>query len=77
MYDFMEKAICEEMLPGLPQLWCEVGAVAGVVERAMSKDPNNRFQDAAEFAATLKTLDINPAITRTKETGFTLQASRS
>ncbi|MBN1995120.1 MAG: tetratricopeptide repeat protein [Anaerolineae bacterium] len=59
LYELLEQAICEEMPAGLKTLWREVGALAGVVERAMSKDKVHRFKDAAEFAATLRTLSIN------------------
>jgi serine/threonine protein kinase len=58
LYELLEKAICEEMPPDLSLLWREVGALAGVVEAAMSKERANRFNNAAEFAAALRTLSI-------------------
>jgi serine/threonine protein kinase len=59
LYELLEYAICHEKPAGLKTLWREVGALAGVVETALSKDKTKRFKDAAEFAATLKTLSIN------------------
>jgi len=59
LYELLEQAICYQMPVDLKKLWREVGALAGVVETAMSKDRNHRFEDAAEFAATLRTLSIN------------------
>lgn len=63
LYHLLERAICEEMPEGLKTLWREVGALAGVVEDALSKNKQNRYADAAEFAAALKTLSINIAPT--------------
>ncbi len=72
LYELLEQAICYQMPDGLGRLWREVGALAGVVETAMSKDKNRRFKDAAEFAATLRTLSINttPAATDTTHLGL-------
>ncbi|MEW5961636.1 MAG: tetratricopeptide repeat protein, partial [Chloroflexota bacterium] len=77
LYELLETAICYEKPSGLKTLWREVGALAGVVETALSKDKINRFKDAAEFAATLKTLSINttPASDETDE--LTLQDARA
>lgn len=60
LYHLLERAICEEVPEGLKALWREVGALAGVVEDALSKHKENRYNDAAEFAAALKTLSITP-----------------
>jgi serine/threonine protein kinase/regulator of sirC expression with transglutaminase-like and TPR domain len=72
LYQLLEQAICEDKPEGLKRLWHEVGSLAGVVERALSKDKADRFRDAAEFAATLKTLSINttPASTDTDKLGL-------
>ncbi len=72
LFELLEGAICEEMPSGLKQLWHEVGALAGVVERALAKDKNERYRDAAEFAATLKTLSINtiPASSEAERLGL-------
>jgi serine/threonine protein kinase len=77
LYELLEKAICEEMPAGLRQLWREVGALAGVVEKALSKNKNERFYDAADFAATLKTLSINTTPTSTDSRSATVQDSRA
>ena len=66
LYMLLEEAICEKMPSGLAQLWREYGALAGVVETAMAKDKANRFKDAAEFAATLKTLNLNTTVASAK-----------
>ena len=72
LYQLLEEAICDKMPEGLRTLWREVGALAGVVETALSKNRDDRFRDAAEFAATLKTLSINktPASTQEKNLGL-------
>jgi serine/threonine protein kinase/regulator of sirC expression with transglutaminase-like and TPR domain len=77
LYELLEQAICKEMPMGLKTLWSEVGALAGVVEKAMSKNKEHRFKDASEFGATLKTLSINttPASSETEE--LTAQDSRA
>lgn len=61
LYELMEQAICEELPEGLNALWRDVGAVAGIVEDALSKDRENRYKDAAEFATALKTVNTNTA----------------
>jgi len=62
LYELLEEAICEVKPVGLKQLWREVGALAGVVENALAKDRIHRFKNAAEFAATLKTVNIGEVI---------------
>lgn len=76
LYELLEYAICDEMPSGLRTLWREVGALAEVVERALSKNKEDRYRDAAEFAATLKTLSINttPA---SEDIELTLQDARA
>ncbi|HMQ54669.1 MAG TPA: tetratricopeptide repeat protein [Anaerolineae bacterium] len=59
LYTLLEQVICEEVPAGLKKLWREVGALAGVVEDALAKDKMKRYKDAAEFAATLRTLSSN------------------
>ncbi|MEM7342876.1 MAG: tetratricopeptide repeat protein [Chloroflexota bacterium] len=73
LYELLERVICEEKPTGLRTLWREVGALAGVVEKAMAKDRAERFTDAAEFAATLKTISINttPVSTDEEDLGIT------
>jgi serine/threonine protein kinase len=77
LYQLLEQAICEEMPRGLKTLWREVGSLAGVVERSLSKDKAGRFKDAAEFAATLKTLSINSVPVSTEGDGLGLQDAQA
>jgi serine/threonine protein kinase len=77
LYQLLEIAICEEMPQGLRQLWREVGALAGVVETALAKDKTQRFKDAAEFAATLKTLSINTTPVSSEARDLGLQEARA
>ena len=77
LYELLENAICHEEPPDMKMLWREVGALAGVVETAMSKNREDRFKDAAEFAATLKTLSINTTPASTEQEAPTLQDARA
>lgn len=77
LYELLERAICEEMPAGLGQLWREVGALAEVVETALLKNKGDRFKDAAEFAATLKTLSINTTPVTTEAGELVIQDSRA
>lgn len=77
LYELLERAICDEMPAGLAQLWREVGALAEVVETALLKDKGDRFKDAGEFAATLKTLSINTTPVTTEAGELVIQDSRA
>jgi serine/threonine protein kinase len=77
LFELLERAICREMPAGLKTLWREVGALAGVVETALAKDRTNRFKDAAEFSATLKTLSINTTPASPKTEKLALRDSRA
>jgi serine/threonine protein kinase len=77
LYELLERAICDETPPGLRLLWREVGALAEVVETALFKDKADRFKDAAEFAATLKTLSINTIPASTEQRDVVIQDSRA
>lgn len=77
LYELLERAICEEMPAGLAQLWREVGALAEVVETALLKNKGDRFKDAAEFAATLKTLSINTTPVTAEAGELVIQDSRA
>lgn len=77
LYELLEQAICRDMPAGLKQLWREVGSLAGVIEKALAKDKEDRFKDAAEFAATLKTLSINTTPASPETEHLTLQDSRA
>lgn len=77
LYELLEQAICYDMPAGLRTLWREVGALAEVVERALAKEKDQRFEDAGEFAATLKTLSINTIPTSVESREGLLQDSRA
>lgn len=77
LYELLEQAICDEMPSGLRLLWREVGALAEVVEVALLKNREDRFRDAAEFAATLKTLSINTTPASDEQRDLGLQDSRA
>ncbi len=77
LYELLEKAICDEMPVGLKTLWREVGSLAGVVEKALAKDKADRFKDAAEFGATLRTLSINTTPASPQTETLTIQDSRT
>jgi serine/threonine protein kinase len=59
MYELLEKAVCDEMPAGLKTLWREIGALAGVVETALSKDREDRFNNTRELAAALRAFSVN------------------
>ncbi|MDM8529484.1 serine/threonine-protein kinase [Anaerolineales bacterium HSG24] len=69
MYQLLEKSICEDMPSGLKTMWREIGALAGVVETAISKDRDDRFNNTRELAAALNAFSVNttPAV-KEKET---------
>ncbi len=77
LYELLERAICQEMPAGLRLLWREVGALAEVVETALLKNKADRFKDAAEFAATLKTLSINTIPASPEQRDLVIQDSRA
>lgn len=77
LYELLEEAICDKMPEGLKLLWREVGSLAGVVEKALAKDKRDRFADAAEFAATLRTLSINTTPASEETEKRTIQDSRA
>jgi serine/threonine protein kinase len=77
LYELLEWAICEDMPAGLGLLWREVGALAEVVETALLKNKADRYKDAAEFAATLKTLSINTIPASVEQRDVVIQDSRA
>jgi tetratricopeptide (TPR) repeat protein len=77
LYELLERAICDEMPAGLRQLWHEVGALAEMVETALLKNKADRFKDAGEFAATLKTLSINTTPVTAEAGELVIQDSRA
>ncbi len=77
LYELLETAICETLPEGLKKLWRDVGSLADVVEKALSKDKNDRFKDAAEFAATLKAMSINTTPASSEGDKLSIQDSRA
>ncbi len=61
LYELLETSICEEMPQGLQQLWRDVGVLAGVVEKALAKTPEDRFANTLDFAAALNAITITTA----------------
>ncbi len=58
MFELLEKAVCEEMPPGLKTLWREVGSLAGVLETSLAKNKEDRFKDTRQFATALKAFSV-------------------
>ena len=77
LFELLERAICEEMPVGLKVLWREFGALGSVVEQALAKNRNDRFQDALEFAAALNAINIHTAPASTPTEPLTLKDSRA
>ena len=77
LYELLEKAICDDMPPGLAKLWREVGVMAGVVEKALAKDPNNRFDNTLDFSTALNAINITAVPDSPDAETFTLQDSRA
>jgi len=78
LYQLLETAICEEKPQGLAVLWREVGVLAGVVEKALAKPPEGRFENTLDFAAALRAINISTAPDPESETdSLTLKDSRA
>jgi serine/threonine protein kinase/regulator of sirC expression with transglutaminase-like and TPR domain len=77
LFELLEQAVCEEMPEGLQNLWREVGTLASLVERALAKDKEQRFNDALEFAAALQAVNINTAPPVVQEEKLKLLDSRT
>jgi len=76
LYQLLENAICEEPPRGLPELWREVGVLAGVVEKALAKSPEDRFANTHDFAAALDAINITAAVDAVEAENQALQDSR-
>jgi serine/threonine protein kinase/regulator of sirC expression with transglutaminase-like and TPR domain len=78
LYALLEAAICDDMPRDMQKLWREVGVLAGVVEKAMAKDPQDRFASALDFAAALKAINISAGSDDAVEKKtYTMQDSRT
>lgn len=56
LFMLLEKAICKDPPPGLDRLWQEAGGVTAVVEVALAKKKEDRFNDTTKFAAALNAI---------------------
>jgi serine/threonine protein kinase len=57
----LEKAICKDPPPGLPALRQQAGdVVADVIEKAMAKDKEDRYEDILDLAADLWAAHFTP-----------------
>jgi serine/threonine protein kinase len=77
LYGLLEKAIVQEMPVGLQDLWQEYGVLAGIIERAMAKHKEVRFDNTLELAAALSAININPTPIFIKSEKLNLQDSRA
>lgn len=77
LYELLEKAICDDMPPGLANLWREVGVLAGVVEKALAKNPDSRFESTLDFATALNAINISAVSDSAETETYTLQDSRA
>jgi serine/threonine protein kinase len=77
LYALIERAIIKDMPAGLQDLWQEYGVLAGIVERAMAKQKEDRFADTLELAAALSAININTTPIFIKAEKLDLQDSRA
>jgi len=56
LYMLLEKAICKDPPKGLSALWQEAGGITAVIEVALAKRKEDRFNDTLEFAAALNSI---------------------
>jgi len=66
MFELLERAICDEMPIGLKQMWRDFGALAGVVETALAKTKEERFNNILELASALRAFSVNTTPVNTK-----------
>jgi len=64
LYMLIEKAICKDPPAGLPALRKKVGGLAGVIEKALSKRKEDRYEDVLDFAADLWAAQFDPTVGR-------------
>lgn len=64
LYMLIEKAICKEPPAGLPALRKKVGGLAGVIEKALAKRKEDRYEDVLDFAADLWAAQFDPTVGR-------------
>jgi len=59
LFMLLEKAICIDPPTGLPALRKKVGGMADVIEKAMAKRKEDRYEDILDFAADLWAAQFN------------------
>lgn len=64
IYMLLEKAICKDPPAGLAALRLEVGGIANVLEKAMAKRKEDRYDDILDFATDLWAAQFDPNVAR-------------
>jgi len=62
LFILLEKAICKDPPPGLPALRQAAGNVTRVIEKAMAKPKEDRYDDILDLAADLWAAQFDPAL---------------
>lgn len=62
LYMLIEKAICKDPPAGLAELRREVGGVAKVIEKALAKRKEDRYEDLLDLAADLWAAQFDPTV---------------
>jgi serine/threonine-protein kinase len=60
LFILLEKAICKDPPAGLPALREEVGGVANIIEKALAKRREDRYEDILDLAADLWAVQFDP-----------------
>ena len=64
LYMLIEKAICKDPPAGLPALRKKVGGLAGVIEKALAKRKEDRYENVLDSAADLWAAQFDPTVGR-------------
>jgi len=64
LYMLLEKAICKDPPEGLTDLRLNVGGIANVIEKAMAKRKQDRYDDILDFATDLWAAQFDPNVAR-------------
>jgi serine/threonine-protein kinase len=62
LFMLLEKAICKDPPAGLPALRKEVGSVANVIEKALAKRKEDRYEDIMDLATDLWAAQFDPTV---------------
>ena len=60
LYILLEKAICKDPPAGLPALREKAGGIANVIEKALAKRKEDRYEDILDLAADLWAVQFDP-----------------